>query len=91
MPLLENLATAAMTVIAASLTVLSLLAWRHSRSRKVLFLSVGFGLFFIKGLALSAGLFLSVDWGERLLPPSVILDLVILLVFYAAVLQRPGS
>lgn len=85
-PVLENLTTAALTVFAAVLTAIGLRAWRHAGSTKVLLLTAGFGLFFVKGLMLSLGLFLYPDW-ERLLLPSVVFDLAVLGVFYLAILR----
>lgn len=89
--IIENVATAAMTLTAATLTAISALAWRHSRSTKVLLLAIGFGLFFVKGTILSIGLFASVDWGDAFLPVSVLLDLAVLGVFYLAVLRPTGT
>lgn len=85
-PVLENLVTAALTVVALGLTLIAFRAWRHSRSNKVGLLTLGFTLFLIKGAMLSAGLFYVTPW-EQLLVPSIVLDLGILAVFYAAVLS----
>lgn len=85
-PVLENVVTAALTVVALGLTIISLRAWRHSGSNKVALLTLGFTLFLAKGAMLSAGLFLVQPW-EQLLVPSIVLDLGILAVFYAAVLS----
>lgn len=87
----ENLAAAAVTVTAATLTVIAFLSWNFSRSRKVLFLAVGFLLFFVKGVVLSVALFFEPSWGRVFLPVSLMLDLAILALFYWAVLQRAGS
>lgn len=84
--LVENLVTAALTVVALGLSAISFRAWRHSRSPKVLLLTVGFALFLAKGAMLSAGLFVVAPW-ESLLVPSLVFDLVILGVFYLAVLS----
>lgn len=81
---LENLATAGLTVVALGLTVIALRAWLHRRSRKVGLLALGFGLFLLKGVMLSAGLFFG-DWGA-MLTPSLLIDLAVLGVFYGAVL-----
>lgn len=83
---LENLATAALTVFALVLSVIGLRAWHHTNSPKVMLLASGFLLFFVKGLVLSAGLFLFPAW-EQLLLPSVVFDLAILAVFYVAILR----
>jgi hypothetical protein len=90
-PILENLATAALTVLALALTIIALRAWMHTRSRKVLFLALGFGLFFAKGVVLSIGLFTTAEWEDRFLLPSLLLDLVALSLFYASVLKRSGT
>lgn len=84
--LLENIVTAALTVVALGLTLIAYRAWRHSRSSKVGLLTLGFLLFLVKGLMLSTGLFVIADWNQ-LLVPSIVLDLAILGVFYAAVLS----
>jgi hypothetical protein len=85
MAVLENVATAGLTVVALGLTVIAVRAWLHRRSRKVGLLAAGFGLFLLKGLILSFGLFWGPDWGS-LLTPSLLIDLAVLGVFYAAVL-----
>lgn len=85
MAILENVATAALTVVALGLTIISLRAWLHRRSNKVALLASGFGLFLAKGLMLSVGLFVATDW-ESLITPTIVIDLGILGVFYAAVL-----
>jgi hypothetical protein len=82
---LENVATAGLTVVAFGLTVIALRAWRHRRSRKIGLLALGFALFLVKGLLLAVGLFGAWSWGS-LLTPSLLIDLAVLGVFYAAVL-----
>lgn len=86
MAVLENLATAALTVVAVGLTAIALRAWLHRRSRKVGLLALGFALFALKGLMLSVGLFAADDW-TALLAPSILIDLAALGVFYGAVLS----
>lgn len=86
MAVLENIATAALTVVALGLTVIALRAYRQRPNRKVGLLALGFGLFLLKGLVLSVGLFVLRDW-DSLLTPSIVFDLGILGVFYAAVLS----
>jgi hypothetical protein len=83
--IVENLVTAAFTVVALGLTVIAVRAYRYSESRKVLLLATGFFLFLVKGAMLSAGLFFLSPW-EQLLLPSIVFDLAILGVFYGAVL-----
>ncbi|MGB1586275.1 MAG: hypothetical protein ACPHID_04440 [Thermoplasmatota archaeon] len=84
----QNLLTAAMTVTAAVLVLVALRAYRHTGRVKIAYVAGAFALFFIKGVILSAGLFLTTGWGEVLLPWSVALDLGILVLFYLAILKR---
>lgn len=83
--IVENVVTAAFVVVALAMTAISFRAWRHSRSQKVLLLTVGFGLFLVEGLMLAVGLFTVQPW-EQLLVPSIVLDLAILGAFYMAVI-----
>lgn len=83
--LIENIVTGALIVVSLGLTGIALRAWRHSRSTKVLFLTLGFGLFLVKGLVLGAGLFTVRPW-EQLLVPTIVIDLGIVGVFYLAAL-----
>ncbi len=82
----QNVVTAALTAVALALSVISLRAWYHARSQKVLLLASGFVLFFLKGLVLTIGLFTVSPWNQLLLP-SLFFDLGILVVFYVAVLK----
>jgi hypothetical protein len=88
MVLVENLVTAVFTVIALALALVSLRAWFHTRSRKVLLLTIGFSLFFLKGVFFSYQLFATPDWQAVSFVPGLILDVAALIVFYAAVVQR---
>lgn len=66
--------------------MISLRAWHHARSQKVLLLASGFILFFLKGLVLTIGLFTITPW-DQLLVPSLLFDIGILAVFYLAILK----
>lgn len=89
MALLENLVTAVFTVVALALTLVSLRAWWHTRSTKVLLLTIGFSLFFVKGVFFSYQLFKAPDWQSVVFVPGLVLDVAALVVFYVAVVQRP--
>ena len=82
-----SLGVAALTGVAAFLTLLALRAWRHTGSRKVLFLALAFAVFLAKGLLFSAALFVVADWRD-LLVPGLALDVVALALLYAAALRR---
>lgn len=83
--IVANVVTAALVVVAFAMTAIAFRAWTHSRSRKVLLLAAGFGLFLVEGIMLAIGLFTVRPW-EQLLVPSIVLDLGILGTFYMAVM-----
>lgn len=84
----ENFLVAAVTVFALALTAIALLAWRRTKDRHMVFLGAAFGMFFAKGIVLTAALFLL----EIALPTLVVLwgafDLTILAFFYGFTLRR---
>lgn len=82
-------AQAWVVVLAAALLVLSLAAYRRSGRRRMLLLSLAFGLFLAKGLLAAASLF---GWAPPLSPllaGPAFLDTAVLLAVYLAAL-RPG-
>lgn len=86
--MLAEIVVAWITVFALAITVISALSYRRSRSRKVLLVTCAFGLFFVKGLLLSFGLLQTqVDW-MSLAIYSLILDTIILLILFAAIIMR---
>lgn len=88
MALVANLVTSIFTITALALALVSLRAWWHTRSSKVLLLTIGFTLFFIKGVFFSYQLFSSPEWQAVSFVPGLVLDVAALIVFYAAVVQR---
>ena len=85
---IENFLVAAVTVFAFALTVIGAAAFRRARDSHLLLLAIAFGLFFAKGLVLTAALFLT-----PIALPTLILvwgafDLLILAFFYAFTLRR---
>ncbi|MHB1262643.1 MAG: hypothetical protein ACYC2H_13125 [Thermoplasmatota archaeon] len=81
-----SLGVAALTGVAAFLTVLAIRAWRLTGSRKVLMLSLAFAVFLAKGLLFSAALFVVADWRD-LLVPGLAFDVVALVLLYLAALR----
>jgi CHASE2 domain-containing sensor protein len=81
-----SVGVAALTGVAAFLTVLALRAWRHSGSRKVLFLALAFAVFLAKGLLFSAALFVVADWRDLILP-GLAFDVAALVLLYLAALR----
>lgn len=88
MAVLENITAAALTVVALALTIIAFRAWVHARSPKVLLLALGFLFFVVKGLVVSVGLFVSAEWELEWFMPVLVIDLITLGVFYAAVLKQ---
>lgn len=87
MAVAENLIVAAYTVLAMIVSLAAWRAWRYSRSRKILLLAVAFTVLLAKAVFLAIGLFWVPEW-EALFVPSLILDLVVIVLFYLAVLRR---
>lgn len=87
MALLENAVAGWLTVFAALLTAVSLLAYRRSANPKLLGVAAAFALFFVKGLIVTIALFTAVTL-DSLWVPMGVMDSVILLVFYLAAVKR---
>lgn len=88
---LEQLAGLGIFLVGAVLMILSILAWRRERERRMLFVSVAYGLFTLHGLVvfleyyvLSAGL-LAYDVVEIIEHASAFLILAGLLAFFFAI------
>lgn len=86
MTVLENLAAASVTIVALALALVAARSWWHTRNKKVLLLTVGFALFFVKGVIISIVLFNEPAWEQKVFLPSLLIDLGILAAFYVAVL-----
>ncbi len=83
-----ELIVAWITIFALAITIISAFSYRRSKSRKVLFVTCAFGLFFIKGLILSVGLLKAqVDW-KSLTVYSLVLDTIILIILFTAIIMR---
>jgi DMSO reductase anchor subunit len=86
MALLENAVTGWLTVFAFLLTVVALLAYRRSRNRKMLGIAAAFGLFFVKGVAVTYALFTATSL-DTLWVPMALFDTFALLGFYLSALK----
>ena len=86
--IVENVVAAGMSVLALALTVIGAVAYRRAKDRSLLVLTAAFAVFFVKGLALTAFLFL----GERDLATLFLIsggfDVAILVLFYVFTLRR---
>jgi len=79
---------ACITVFSLGLLVVSLLSYKKHKNTKLLFVSVVFFIFFIKGIVLSLGIFL--DYFSNLTYSIYLglLDLVVLIMLFIATLKR---
>jgi hypothetical protein len=83
-----EIAVGLVTVFTLAITVLSARSYMRSGSRKVLIVTCAFGLLFLKGLFMSYGLLKEdVDW-EGLLLVSLIMDAVVAVVLFVAIVAR---
>jgi len=79
---------AGITVFSLGLLLVSILSYRKYRNNKLLFVSLVFLVFFIKGVMLSLGLF-SQQLTEIISNPYFgLLDLIILVLLFIATLKR---
>lgn len=85
-----ELLVAVMSVLAAVLLSISILAYKRERSWRLLFASIVFALFLIKGIVMSISIFTSTmidlekDWVFH-----VLFDVIILLFLFISVLSPP--
>ena len=85
---LSDFLVAWMTIFAGTLLVIGLVSWHRTSNRKLLMISSGFGLFFVKGLLFSVGIFvpsISPFVGSVY---AILIDMVILLLFYLAIFRK---
>jgi hypothetical protein len=86
--MIHEIVIALVTIFALAITVISAFSYRRSGNRKLLIVTMGFGLFFVKGVILSIGILQEkVDW-EMLILYSSILDLFVIVLFFAAIILR---
>lgn len=82
-----NIVLGIMTVLAFSLFIISILSYRRSENKKMLFLGGAFISFFVKGLWMTYLLFTE-PLEQYLWLPVLILDTAILIIFYCSTLKR---
>jgi hypothetical protein len=85
---IENIIAASITLFALLLLLVSLRSYMRSKRPKILLICVAFGLFFIKGLALTLGLFLYYSDLQTTLIVTGILDVIVLLLFFVGTSSR---
>jgi hypothetical protein len=88
MEVLENILRACITVLALLLVVVSVIAYRRVKHKRVLVLTGAFSLFFIKGLVLTLGLIYVKVEHAYLTSYNNILDLLIIVLLASAIIKR---
>ncbi len=90
-----DLLVGAITLFSAVLFVIGILSYKRTKARKVLFITVGFGLFLLKGLVTAIGLYtpLIADFvipNSAVIPFDILLalDLGILVILYLALFKK---
>lgn len=84
---IENLLFSAYTALSFVLLLVAILAYRRSRSSKVLILTGVFLLFFVKGTLLTLVLFLDLMGLLELLLAVTAIDTIALMLLYASTLR----
>jgi len=83
---------AVITVLAAVLLLLCILAYKRERSWRLLFASVVFALFLVKGIVMSLSIFSSVLKDvENALVFHLLFDVIVLLFLFISVLSPPKN
>ena len=86
-----EIAAALVTVFMIAVTVLSAGSYRRTGSRKVLLVTVAFGLLAVKGGLLSYGLMQEeVSW-EELLLLALVMDAFVAIILFVAIIARKGG
>ena len=86
--MIYNLSFAVLTVLALVLSVISILAYRRSKKKKLFFVSMAFILFFLKGIWLTYALFyIPIEGWEPFLIPVAVLDCLILVLLYTSIVK----
>jgi len=76
-----------LTVFSGGLLIISILSYQKSQNKKILFISVVFLFFLIKGVLLSASIFIPQFQDYLSIPIMAFIDLLILLLLFFAVLK----
>ncbi|MGQ9583533.1 MAG: hypothetical protein ACUVV6_08500 [Thermoplasmatota archaeon] len=86
--LMKDVFIAWMTVFSLALLVISLLSYRRTRDHRIGLVGLAFLLFFVKGVALSIGLYWPSVLAVTTDLPSLLFDVLILLILFVATLRE---
>jgi len=76
------------TVFSLALLIISVVSYARTRNRRILLVGLAFLLFFGKGVALTIGLYWPSFWNVTTDLPSLLFDVLILLILYFATLRE---
>jgi len=85
---LKDIFIAWMTVFSVTLFIISLLSYIRTRNGRILLVSLAFLMFSVKGVALSIGLYRPAMLHVTTDLPSLLFDVLILLILYFATLRE---
>lgn len=86
-----EIAAALVTVFTLAVTVISARSYIRTQSVKVLIVTTAFAMFFVKGVVVSLVLMREdVDW-EALMMASLILDTIVAVLLFVALVARKGK
>jgi hypothetical protein len=88
MDILNIIIAACITVFSLGLLIVSLLSYTRTKNIKLIFVSIVFLLFFIRGILLSAGVFNEELESLITMPYVGMLDLIMLILLFIATLKR---
>ena len=86
--LLKDVFIAWMTVFSLTLLVISVISYLRTRNRRLGLVSLAFFMFSAKGVALTCGLYWPAVWNVTTDLPSLLFDVLILLILYFAIMRE---
>lgn len=86
--LLFDILIAWITVFSFTLFIISVISYFRTGNKRILLVSSAFLLFSIKGIILTMGLYFPEIISVRLDLPSILFDVMILLIIYFAIMRR---
>lgn len=93
--ILKDVLVGILIILSMALTTIGALAWRRKRATRLLWVTIAFALFLVKGISLALGLYvlgmISVPRGfAGTFDLMLILDVLILVILYLALFRRTG-
>jgi hypothetical protein len=77
-----------LTMFSFGLWIISIFSYRKSRNKKLIFVNIVFLIFFIKGVLLSLGIFISEIYDSVSIQLLAVFDLIIICLLFISVLKK---